>query len=336
MREWRFLSTTAATPWDEPDVTGSALKETESGRKGLGWLLLSFTVLSWGSLVILLKLILPDIEPLTLTWYRFAFGFILILSFSGRTGMRDLRRAFGRRTVGWVLVAGSGLTANYVLFLSGLNYLTPGVSLIVMQVAPYIMLAGGVLIFGEAFASRQWIGVLFLFVGSIFFFNQRYAELQSLSSGYTKGVVLVQASAVAWTAYLLIQRRQIRDLNARTIVTGCYVIGSLVLFPFADLRQVAVLEGGMLLVFALAILLTATSHVAFSAALRHIDASKAGLALGNVPIVALIGTAILSPWVDRLEADGLNVIAILGALMIVGGTAFAARQAPLTPQENRA
>ena len=205
-----------------------------------------------------------------------------------------------------------------------------------MQVAPFLMLVGGVVIFGEAFARRQWIGVPLLLVGSFFFFNQRYEDLQSLSSGYTKGVVLVLMSAAGWTAYLLIQRRLIRELNARTIVTSCYIVGILALLPFASHGQVTALNRGMLLLFAIAILLTAISHVAFSASLRYIDASKAGLALGNVPIVALIGTAILSSRVERLEPDGLNAAAILGALMIVGGTAFAAQQAPLTPEENRA
>ena len=171
-------------------------------------------------------------------------------------------------------------------------------------------------------------GGFFIGGGSFFFFNQRYEELQSLSSGYTRGVVLVLVSAAGWTAYMLLQRRLIRDLDARTIVTGCYIVGSLALLPFTSHRQVLALDGVMLLLLPLAILLTATSHVAFSAALRYIDASKAGLALGNVPIVALIGTAFLSPWVDGLEADGLNAAAILGALMIVGGTAFASRQQP--------
>jgi drug/metabolite transporter (DMT)-like permease len=316
-------------------VTGNA-KGIGGAFRGRGWALVIFTVLSWGSLVILLKLLVPKIDPFTLTWYRLTFGAILIFAFSGATGIREVTRGLNRRRVALIVIAGSGLAANYILFLSGLFYLTPGVALIVMQVAPYMMLAGGVLIFGEVFARRQLYGGLFLLVGSLFFFNQRYEELQSLSSGYAKGVVLALMSAVGWAAYLLIQRRLIRDLDARTIVTGCYIVGSLELLPFTSPGQVQALEGGMILLLPAVILLTAVSHVAFSAALRYVDASKAGLALGNVPIVALIGTAFLSPWVDGLEADDLNIAAILGALMIVGGTAFAAYQAPLTPAQKRA
>ena len=44
---------------------------------------------------------------------------------------------------------------------------------------------------------------------------------------------------------------------------------------------------------------------------------------------------IVSPWVERLEPDGLNVAAILGVLMIVAGSTVAGRR-PLTPTENRA
>ena len=77
-------------PWNERDVTENALKGRESGRKGLGWVLVTFTILSWGSLVVLLKLLVPEIDPRTLTWYRFAFGAILILAFSGGNGIRDL------------------------------------------------------------------------------------------------------------------------------------------------------------------------------------------------------------------------------------------------------
>ena len=58
------------------------------------------------------------------------------------------------------------------------------------------------------------------------------------------------------------------------------------------------------------------------------------LHLANAPIVTMIGMAIVSPWIDELEPDGLNAVAVLDALMIVAGSTFAG--ASLTPSENRA
>ena len=75
----------------------TAWKGTEGGRRGLGWALVSFTVLSWGSLVIMLKLLIPEIDPFTVTWYRLAFGAILILAFSGGSGRLEAHEARGAR-----------------------------------------------------------------------------------------------------------------------------------------------------------------------------------------------------------------------------------------------
>ena len=78
--------------------------------------------------------------------------------------------AWSRRVWVLLLLGGIGLTANYLTYLKGLENLTASTAQIIMQTVPFMVLAGGILIFKEAFAGKQWWGVLFLCMGSILFF----------------------------------------------------------------------------------------------------------------------------------------------------------------------
>ena len=99
---------------------------TTSGRWGYGLFLALLTALLWGILPIKLKQVLQVVDPITVTWYRLLVsGGLLFAWLAARRRLPSLR-TLSSKGKGLLLVAVLGLMGNYVLYLIGLNLLSPG------------------------------------------------------------------------------------------------------------------------------------------------------------------------------------------------------------------
>ena len=127
-----------------------------SGRRRLGITLAFLAMISWATLPVALTLALAYVDPWTLTWFRF-----LVATLSIGIWLRSRRMLVwpGRGgTSGWVLltVAAMTLTANYMLYIIGLDLTTPAVAQVLIQVAPVLLGLGGLWLFGERYSKSQW------------------------------------------------------------------------------------------------------------------------------------------------------------------------------------
>ncbi|OHC44473.1 MAG: hypothetical protein A3J25_11785, partial [Pseudomonadales bacterium RIFCSPLOWO2_02_FULL_63_210] len=134
------------------------------------------TALLWGVLPIKLKEVLQVMDPVTVTWYRLLVSGSILLAYLAASRGLPRFRPLGRKG-GWLLaLAIAGLSANYVLYLMGLNLLSPGTTQLVIQVAPILLLISSLFVFRERFSFAQGIGLAVLLFGFALFFNQRLGE----------------------------------------------------------------------------------------------------------------------------------------------------------------
>ena len=84
-----------------------------------------------------------------------------------------------------------GLLANYLLYIMGLNHITPSASQILIQLAPLLLLIGSVVLFKERLLGLQWFGVLVLIAGMLLFFHLRITDIIATSDSYLAGVALI-------------------------------------------------------------------------------------------------------------------------------------------------
>jgi len=146
-------------------------------------------------------------------------------SFSFRDGMQTLTdalagalprlRGAGRAAALLVAVATLTLVGNFVLYLVALDHATPSVTQVVIQLAPLLLLVGGVVVFHEKLAGIQWAGFAILVTGLLLFFNDRLPELLRPSEGIGLGVALTVAAAISWAIYGLAQKLLLRHFTAR-------------------------------------------------------------------------------------------------------------------------
>lgn len=296
-----------------------------TGRWRLGFALALLTALMWGILPIALKALLDSMSALTITWYRFlaagiALGAYLVI----RRKLRPLRRRLAAGA-GLLLVAAVCLCANYVIYLLGLARVSPNTAQIVIQLAPVLLLLGGVAVFRERFSRMQWIGLLVLVAGQALFFNRRLGELLSRLTDHTVGVLLILLSAVAWAVYGLVQKRLSRDLPSDVILTVLYLFGALALLAPATPGEVRGLGLPQVLLLVFCAANTLIAYGAFAEALNHWEVSRVSAVLSTTPLISVAGVWLGAMLMPSLVApDPLNAGGMAGALLVVAGSMLAA------------
>lgn len=296
-----------------------------SGRWKLGLALALITAAFWGILPIGLKLLLTGMDAFTITWYRFAVATVILGSVLMATRRMPAVSALTRHD--WLLLGMAllGLVANYILYLLALHHVTPTVNQTVIQLSPMFLLIGGLIVFRERFARRQWLGFAALIVGLLLFFNRRLPELTALSGGFGLGVALLLAASVVWAVYGLVQKQLLKRMSSQQILLVLYVGAVLLLLPLSSLgaiRGLNALQWWMLL-FCCAN--TLIGYGAFAEALEHWEISRVSAVLSLAPLITLTGMWLveyLFPGV--VEPEGLNTLSILGALLVVAGSALSA------------
>ena len=299
------------------------LTDTASWR--LGFALSLTTAVLWGLLPIALKVVLTGMDAWTISWWRLAVSMVGLGAFLAWRG--QLPRLQKAVRAGWLLLAVALVTllANYVLYLVALDHTTPSVAQVVIQLAPLLLLLGGVFVFHERFAARQWLGFVVLGAGLLLFFNHRLPELARPTEGLGLGVALMVAAAVAWAIYGLAQKQLLLHFTARQVLWMLYVGASVALLPLSSPSTIVELDGLQLGMLGFCCVNTLVAYGAFGEALHYWDVSRVSAVLSMAPLFT-IGSmwALEHSGLALLAPEGLNALSVIGALAVVAGSMTAA------------
>ncbi len=292
-----------------------------SGRHAAGFSLAAATMLLWGLLPHGLELALTELDPVTITWFRFGASALALGLWLGRSGALP---PVGRLTRGerWLLlVATAGLAANYLAYLVGLDLTTPANAQVLIQAAQLLLALGGIVVFRERFTPGQWLGFAVLVAGLVLFFASQLRELVSGIDRYLRGVGIMALAAVTWAFYGLAQKQLLRSFSSQQILLCIYVGCFLCFSAGADPGALAELGrvGWWSLLFAAANTLGA--YGCFAAALEHWPASRVSAVIALTPLATLAVGVAGSAWAPHLvPAEHVSSAGLLGALLVVLGS----------------
>ncbi|CAM3829079.1 putative inner membrane transporter YhbE [Pseudomonas reidholzensis] len=296
-----------------------------SGRWVHGLLLALLTALLWGILPIKLKQVLQVMDPVTVTWYRLLVSGGLLFAWLSAHRRLPVFRGLGRKRLGLVAVAICGLLGNYVLYLIGLNLLSPGTAQLVVQVGPVLLLVASVFVFKERFSLGQGMGLLILLMGFGLFFNQRLEELLTSLSVYTTGVLTILLATSIWVFYALSQKQLLTVWNSQQVMMVIYLGCAALLTPWVhplEALQLSPLQGWLLLACCLN---TLVAYGAFAEALAHWEASRVSATLALTPLVTFVAVALAAwVWPEYVQAEEINALGYVGAVVVVLGSALVA------------
>lgn len=294
-----------------------------SGRWQLGLALALVTTACWATLPIALKLTLGALDPITLTWARFVFASAVTLAWLAFRG--ELAQLIGLRGHHWALlaIASVGLIGNYVFYLFGVDATTPANAQLLIQAAPLLMALGAMLVFRERYALWQWIGLLAVVAGLALFAHDQWRQ-QSQPSAYLAGSAWVMLAAVVWAGYALAQKQLLVRLSVASILGVIFIVGALVLTPFAQPRSLLALDGTEALLLLYCSINTLVAYGAFAAALAHWEASRVSLVLALTPVLTLLsGYAVAALAPGAVAAEQVALVGWCGAALVVAGSAVA-------------
>lgn len=289
-----------------------------SGRWKLGLMLALVTAACWATLPVALKITLEQLDPYTLTWFRFVLATAVMLAWlAARGGLGGYARLDRKRW--WLLLAAAGLLiGNYVFYLLGVQQTTPANAQLLIQLAPLLMALGGIFVFREAFNRWQWAGLGVIAAGLGLFFRD---QLDVGAPGYLLGSSLVIVAAVVWAAYALLQKQLLLRLSSPAILLFIYAVASLALLPLARPAALLQLDGLHWALLLFCALNTLVAYGAFAEALAHWEASRVSAVLATTPLLCLGAVALVhAAWPASIASEQVTALGYAGAGLVVVGS----------------
>jgi len=292
-------------------------------RLGLGFSLV--TAVLWGGLPIALKVVLGDMDSITVTWYRFSISALIALLWYGHRSVGAIKRLLTPPLWPLTLLAIAGLLANYIFYLIGLDHTTAEAAQILIQLAPLILLLGSVWLFKEPFSAAQWLGVIAFSTGLLLFFHHRLQAMASIDERYLLGLLMLVLAATTWAGYGLAQKQLLKHVNANDLLLLIYIAGALCFLPASSPGQIQQLDGLGLGMLAFASLNTIIAYGSFGLAMTHWEASRVSAVITIAPLLTLFFVFLSNTlYPGYIQTEPLDWLNWLGAVLVVGGSTLAA------------
>tara|TARA_R110000868_G_scaffold14805_14_gene68586 strand:- start:6742 stop:7665 length:924 start_codon:yes stop_codon:yes gene_type:complete len=292
-------------------------------RHWYGFSLSLTTAVLWGILPIFIKICLEVMDAATITLYRFVVAGLFVLFVLIRKKSVPRLKSLGVKKGLLLVVATLFLVINYVANVKGLEYLAPETTQVVMQVAPFLLMLGGIVFFGERLKKIEIMGAVLIFSGLMLFFNDRLADLFLSLNHFTIGVLIVIFAATTWAAYALMQKPLLRILTAKQLTLLIYLLGALMLLPFANLNQLMLMNTLQLAALLFCCINTIVAYGAFTEAMHVWQASKVSAVISLSPLFTFISMVVAVHFFpEQIKASDLDMWAYIGGGVVILGSAL--------------
>jgi drug/metabolite transporter (DMT)-like permease len=294
-------------------------------KRPLGILYASITALFWGFLPILLKIAVNFIGPATIVWIRFLTAFSILFIIFIVYDPRYLKIL--KRPPFLLLIASVCLGLNYIGFMQGVHYTSPGITQIIIQLGPVLLALVGVLIYKERLSPRQMLGFVVAGIGFMIFYYNQLTHFLKDQKTFHAGVLFIVLGAISWVIFASIQKKFVQKFPTQQLNLVIYGIPVFMFFPFVEFSQ---FEGLNISQWTLLIFLGINTLIAYgslAAALKYIEANKVSIIITLNPIITFVAMFVLDLLdVAWIEPENINFYGFIGAGGVLAGVILAVRK----------
>ena len=272
-------------------------------------------------LPLFLKICLEAMDSMTITSYRFLVAGVFVFAVLLTSRKLPVKELLTPKTVGLIVFACIMLVLNYTTNVIGLDYLNPETVQVVMQLAPFLLMLGGVIIFKERFTRFQTLGALVLLSGMLLFFNERLSTLSASTTESPIGLAIIMFAATTWAIYALAQKPLLRSFSAKQLTLFMYVLGFIVLIPLTDFSAIMHLQPIHIGALIFCCINTIIAYGAFTEAMEVWSASKVSAIIATAPIFTYL-SVVVAIEIDpgRFTHSQMDEWAYVGAGLVIVGS----------------
>lgn len=281
-------------------------------------LALFLAIVIWASNSIMVKVVLREITPLTLTWLRFLLAALFYVPFA----LATWKSAPGYSRREWMLLVGAGIALVPMFSLTlywALTYTSVANTALVRMTEPAWVLLLGAAFLGERATGRQMAGLALALVGTAALVL--LGRQPSVSGDHHMlGMAFMVANSLAWVGYILCAKDLLRRHRVTLVTIHAALAGSAVLFLVTGPTHAAMVAREAMamspfawaLVIGMALVVTIGSNQLFSYGLQRTTAGAAAAYSYLTPVLA----AVLA-WL--ILGEPITTVVVVCGLMIALG-----------------
>jgi drug/metabolite transporter (DMT)-like permease len=278
----------------------------------------SVTAFLWGFLAIALKVSLVDLSPVDITWIRFIVAFILLTSFYIIFDSSQLRIIKNPPLL--LLAAAICLGLNYLGFITGINYTSPAVAQVFIQIGPVLLALSGFIVYKEKVHIIQLSGLIIVVCGLILFYNEQLSGIVVDKKIFNTGILWVIFGAVAWSGYAVIQKKLVQSYPPMQLNIIIFGLPALFYSPFVSYNKLQEISPEYWLLLIFLGLNTLAAYGSLAMALKYIEANKVSVIITQNPVITFITMAILGGLeVSWIAPEHFTFLTIIGAVLVIAG-----------------
>ena len=216
-----------------------------------------------------------DIGPWSFTAIRFISGAMCLALIIGP--MKTLRQGSWNAAFALLLY---GIFFSYAYLL-----LSAGTGALILFAVVQITMIGGGLLAGERLRTLQWLGLALAMGGLV------YLMLPSVAPPSPIGAIMMSLSGLGWGLYSLMGRGKGNPtaLTAGNFLRAAIICAVITLPVLLILPETSIGPKGIGLALLSGIMTSGIGYVIWYMALKHLTATRAGIAQLTVPFIAAIG-----------------------------------------------
>ncbi len=255
------------------------------------YILLILTALFWSGNFVLSRGMHAEIPPMTLSFWRWAVAFLILVCF----GLRHLiaQRELALKHKNFLIVQGVLGVAGFNSFVYlALQTTTAINAVLVNSCIPVIIALISWGMYNDRLSFRQCLGVFTSLCGVLMIISR--GELATLLElQFNRGDILVFIAAVLWATYSANLKKYPKGLHPLAYLTGIVLVGLAVLFPFYLMelfrgKIMTISSGSIVTILYVAIFASVLAFIFWNRAVTMLGANTAGPFIHLMPVFSTI------------------------------------------------
>jgi|Deesub1362A_J573_1020465.scaffolds.fasta_scaffold00018_31 drug/metabolite transporter (DMT)-like permease len=297
-------------------VKSRKIVEDSSSDNRIYIIALLVVVLIWAGSFIFIKVGLREIGPYNLALYRYLISAPIMLCIlwkeSGgfpKIDIKDLPI--------FIVLALTGVTLLYAVQFVAMEYTTATNSSILINTSVIFIAIMSFLFLNEKFTRLKAFGVLISFTGVGLILSNGSLSLTELFGRDTfVGDVLMVLDGFIWAIYTITGKKLIGRYSPNTIIAVSFVIGALLLFPFAIYERLInpffLSLTSWISILYLAILSSVVAYIVWFRALEVMNATNVAVFVYLIPLFTVV-------MAIPVLGEKIGIFTVAGGLLIMMG-----------------